>query len=123
MARILVVDDEEDLRVLTGKFLSIEGHDVDLAKGGDEAFKWMNEYDYDLVILDVIMPGKNGVQVVEDMKKTERLRDIPIILFTVLESDVMLRLTDETRPDDYIQKPFAKEEFLLKVEKLLSKAK
>jgi len=123
MARILVVDDEEDIRVLTEMILSREGYDVDLAKDGVEALKYMTEYDYDLVILDVVMPRKNGFGVVEDMKKTERLWDVPVVLFTVLGPDVRLMFTEETGVDDYIQKPFAREEFLFKVEGLLNKAK
>jgi len=94
MARILVVDDEEDIRVLIDMVLSREGYDVDLAKDGVEALMRMNEYDYDLVILDVIMPNKNGLEVIRDMKKNKRLQGVPIIIISALGTGTRLMLED-----------------------------
>ena len=123
LARILVVDDEEDVRVLTGRVLSSEGYDVALAEDGDVALEMMREKDYDLVILDVMMPNKHGLDVVRDMKRDERLREVPIILFSALGTGTRLMLEEENKADDYIQKPFMRKEFLRKVEKLIKKGK
>lgn len=71
MAKILVADDEEDIRTFTTRVLTHEGHDVTLAEDGEEAMTLMKKNDYDLIILDIMMPNKNGLQVVQHMKKTE----------------------------------------------------
>ena len=123
MTRVLVVDDEGDIRALTGRVLSREGHDVDLAKDGDEALAWMNDYEYDLIILDVMMPNRNGIEVVKEMKKNERLRGVPILLFSALGSGVKLMLEEGNKADDYIEKPFTKSDLMAKVEKLLNISK
>jgi len=121
MAKILVVDDEEDIRSLTGRVLSSEGYIVTVANDGVEALERMKENDYDLVILDVMMPNKHGLDVVRDMKKDERLKSVPIMLFTALGTGTKMMLDDENQADDYVQKPFMHKEFLRKVEKLVKR--
>ena len=123
MARILVVDDDEDICVLVGRTLSNEGYKVDLAKDGVQALESMGESDYDLVVLDVMMPNKNGLEVIRDMKNEGRLRSIPILLFSALGTGTKMMLQDENQADDYAQKPFMKNDFLVKVKKLINKAK
>ncbi|MBT3283662.1 response regulator [Candidatus Bathyarchaeota archaeon] len=123
MARILVVDDDEDICVLVGRTLSNEGYKVDLAKDGVQALESMGESDYDLVVLDVMMPNKNGLEVIRDMKNEGRLRSIPILLFSALGTGTKMMLQDENQADDYAQKPFMKNDFLMKVKKLINKAK
>ena len=123
MAKILVADDEEDIRTFTTRTLTYEGHDVTLAVDGEQATTLMNESDYDLVILDIMMPKMNGVEVVRYMKKTERLKSVPIFLFSA--SGPINNLTEEVKDmvDDYLRKPFMSQEFLQIVNKLLKKAK
>jgi DNA-binding response OmpR family regulator len=123
LARILVVDDDEDICVLVGRTLSNEGYKVDLAKDGVQALESMGESDYDLVVLDVMMPNKNGLEVIRDMKNEGRLRSIPILLFSALGTGTKMMLQDENQADDYAQKPFMKNDFLMKVKKLINKAK
>ena len=117
-AKILVVDDEHDIRALTGKMLSSEGYYVAFAEDGEEALELMKAHDYDLVILDVMMPNKHGLDVVRAMKRDERLKTVPTIIFSALGTGTRLILEDENQADDYIQKPFMRKEFLHKVEKL-----
>jgi len=119
MARVLVVDDEGDIRALTRRVLTREGYDVDLARDGSEALKWLNDYDYDLVILDVMMPNLNGLEVVRNMKNTERLEGVPVLLFSALGSGVKLMLEEGNKADDFIEKPFTKKDLMKKVEKLV----
>lgn len=82
MARILVADDEKEIRTFTNRTLTHEGHDVTLADDGELAIELMKQNDYDLVILDIMMPNKNGLEVVQYMKKDERLQSVPISLFS-----------------------------------------
>jgi len=121
MARILVVDDEGDIRALTGRTLSSVGHKVDLAKDGNEVLRWMSDYDYDLVVLDVMMPHKNGIEVIRDMKKTDRLQHIPVLIFSALGSGTRVMEEEGPRADDYLEKPFTRKEIIAKVEKMLNK--
>ncbi len=121
LSRVLVVDDERDIRTLSERILSSVGHTVDLARDGNEALTLMDEHDYDLIILDVRMPNKNGLEVLQDMKKTDRLRDVPVIIFSALGSITSMMVEEGHRADDYIEKPFTRNEFLRKVEKILKK--
>lgn len=118
-----MVDDEGDIRTLSGRMLVSVGHTVDLAKDGVEALVWLGEHDYDLVVLDVMMPNKNGLEVIQEMKNSNRLRDVPVIIFSALGSGTRLMVEEGHRADDYIEKPFTRDEFLSKVEKILIKTK
>ena len=119
LANILVVDDEADIRALTNRALSHEGHFVTLAEDGKQATLLLDQNDYDLVILDIMMPNMNGPEVVKYMKSDERLRTVPILLFSA--SGPIHNLADEVKEmvDDYIRKPFMRKDFILTVNKLL----
>jgi DNA-binding response OmpR family regulator len=79
MARILVIDDEPQLRTLLEKFLTRDGHEVDLAKNGREGLKLFTLNNYDLVITDVVMPEQDGLEVVMELKRNyPRVRIIVI---------------------------------------------
>ncbi len=123
MPKILAADDEEDIRTFTNRTLTHEGHIVTLAEDGEQAIELMNEYEYDLVILDIMMPNKNGLEVVQHMKQTERLQNVPIFLFSA--SGPINNLTVEVKEmvEDYLRKPFRKTAFLQIVNKLLTNTK
>ena len=120
-AKILVVDDEEDVLEIMDVILSVEGYEVAQAKDGNEALELMDDNNYDIVILDVMMPNKSGLEVVRDMKKNKRLRNVPIIIFTALGTSVRMMLNEENQADDYIQKPFSRKDVVNKIEKILRK--
>lgn len=122
MAKVLVADDEEDIRTFTTRTLTHEGHDVTLAEDGAQAIELMKQNDYDLIILDIMMPNKNGIEVVQHMKKTERLQNVPIFLFSA--SGPINNLTDDVKEmvDDYLRKPFMSKEFLDIVNRLINKS-
>ena len=122
MVNILVADDENDIRLFTNRVLTHEGHTVTLANDGEEATSLMKQNDYDLVILDIMMPNKNGPEVVKYMKEVERLRKVPILLFSA--SGPIHNLADEVKElvDAYLRKPFMRKEFLEVVNKLLKTA-
>ena len=122
LARILVADDEQDIRTFTNRILTHEGHDVTLADDGELAIELMKQNDYDLVILDIMMPNKNGLEVVQYMKKDERLQSVPIFLFSASGPINTLTLEVKDIVDAYLRKPFMRKEFLQIVNKLINKA-
>ena len=122
LARILVADDEKDIRTFTNRILTHEGHDVTLADDGELAIELMKQNDYDLVILDIMMPNKNGLEVVQYMKKDERLQSVPIFLFSASGPINTLTLEVKDIVDAYLRKPFMRKEFLQIVNKLINKA-
>lgn len=121
MTNILVVDDEPDILELTERLLLSNGYEVFIAHDGDEAMELLIQNDIDLVVLDIMMPGKHGLDVIRDMRKTKDLMNIPVLVFSALGSGTRLMLEKENQPDGYVQKPFRANEFLRQVEKMLAK--
>ncbi|QTD42211.1 response regulator transcription factor [Sporosarcina sp. Te-1] len=118
--RLLIVDDEERIRRLLNMYLSREGFQVDEAMDGAEALEKYEENQYDCILLDVMMPEKDGFQVLQEIRDRKDLT--PIILLTAKgeESD---RVTGfETGADDYIVKPFSPREVVLRVKAILRRS-
>jgi len=105
--RILVVDDEEDILELVRYNLAGEGFEVICADTGEQALKVAGSEQPDLIVLDLMLPGINGIEVAKALKSDDRTSDIPIIMLTAKgeEADVVLGL--ETGADDYVTKPFS----------------
>ncbi len=103
---ILVVDDIEANRNLLSRRLASEGHRVACAEGGQQALRLLAEQQIDLVLLDLMMPDINGLDVLMRMKADERLRHIPVIMITALaETESAIRCI-EAGAEDYLPKPF-----------------
>jgi class 3 adenylate cyclase len=103
-ARVLVVDDNEQSRDLLCRQLRKEGHDVEVAKNGRKALHMLRSDYFDIVLLDIIMPELNGYQVLVEMKKQKRLRQIPVIMISTLdEVDSVVRCI-ELGADEYLPK-------------------
>ncbi len=118
-ARILVVDDISANVELLEALLSVQGYDVSMAFDGYEALDKALTDDPDLILLDVMMPGLNGFEVCEQLKRQEWTRSIPIVLLTALD-----QIEDKVRgldagADDFLTKPFNKVELLARVRSLL----
>ena len=104
--RILVVDDIEANRDLLSRRLGREGHCVTVAAGGVEALEMLQREDFDVVLLDLMMPDMNGFEVLARMKADNRLRDVPAIMISALnEVDSVVRCI-EAGAEDYLSKPF-----------------
>jgi signal transduction histidine kinase len=103
---ILVVDDNQLNRQKLQMMLKIQGHTVALATDGLEALRMLNEENFDVVLLDIVMPGLDGHGVLERMKADPRLRDIPVIVISSLdETDTIVRCIEQGA-EDYLPKSF-----------------
>ncbi len=105
--RILVVDDEEDILELVRYNLAREGFQVACAATGEDALKKAGSEGADLILLDLMLPGINGLEVAKSLKKNPRTQQVPIVMLTAKgeEADIVAGL--EIGADDYVTKPFS----------------
>lgn len=117
--RILVVDDEEDILELVRFNLDKEGFSTSVAGSGEEALKHVRETLPDLVVLDLMLPGIDGLEVCRAMKREARTRDIGIVILSAKgeEADVVTGL--ELGADDYLAKPFSPKVLIARVRNVL----
>ena len=121
LTKILVVDDEDDIVELTERLLRSNGYEVSTAKDGDEALELMINDDIDLVILDIMMPNKHGLDVIREMKANKNLKNIIIMVFSALGTGTKLLLKQENQADYYVQKPFRAKVFLDQINEIMRK--
>lgn len=117
--KILLVEDEESLAVGLEFNLSEEGYLVDVAKNGKEAVKFFNNSDYDLIILDIMLPYLDGFEVAEIIRNSNP--QIPILMLTAKTNAVDKVKGLKIGADDYLTKPFHLEELLLRVRGMLKR--
>jgi DNA-binding response OmpR family regulator len=120
---ILIVDDEPDIVNLTEKFLKLGDFDTITSNNAKEAMKMVEE-NYDriaLILLDIMMPGRSGYSVLEEIKNSERYKDIVVVLFTVKSFNEDVQKGKQLGADDYIVKPFSGKELLKRVQANLEK--
>lgn len=103
---LLVVDDNELNRELLAKRLALQGFTVNSAASGEEALERMRSQSFDLILLDVVMPGLNGFEVLGEMKSDRELCDIPVIMISALDEMEAAVRCIEAGAADYITKPF-----------------
>jgi len=113
--KILVVDDEADIVALVRRILEKDGFQVVTAVDGDEALLKAEAEMPDLVLLDLVMPGKTGLEVCKILKSQAKTRHIPIVMFTALGRDVDRKLTMEAGADGHFTKPFTPETLVAEV--------
>lgn len=117
--KILVVDDEFEMRQLLRLYLQQESYCVEEAENGREAYEKIIKNDFDLMILDVMMPIMDGWQTIEEVRKVS---EIPIIMLTA-KGTVRDKVTGLSRgADDYLVKPFEEEELMARVQALLRRS-
>ena len=119
LTHILVVDDDNKIRSLLKEYLNENNFMVTAAQNSDEAKLKLNHFKFDLIVLDVMMPGQNGYELTKEIRKTN---DTPIILLTA-KGEVENRIKGlELGADDYIGKPFEPKELLLRIKNIISKS-
>jgi CheY-like chemotaxis protein len=125
-ARILLVDDDADFVESTRTVLESKPYDVIVAENGDEGVRKAKEAKPDLIILDVIMPVKDGFTAAEQLKKDPQLSRIPTLMLTAFaekhaEASIPVSRGYTLEAEDYIEKPVSPEELLARVDKQLKK--
>lgn len=105
--RLLVVDDDESNRDMLGRRLQRDGYAVQLAANGVDALRLLRSTAFDLVLLDLIMSGLDGYQVLLKMKNDPGLREIPVIMLSALDQEGGIARCIELGAEDYISKPFS----------------
>ncbi|MDC0718710.1 adenylate/guanylate cyclase domain-containing protein [Nannocystis sp. bb15-2] len=104
--RILVVDDNESNRSMLARRLEREGHTVQLADNGKSALHMLRSQDFDLVLLDVMMPEMDGYQVLEQLHADDKFRGLPVIMISALDEIDTVVKSIELGAEDYLPKPF-----------------
>ncbi len=117
--RILVVDDEPDAVELLEFNLRNAGYDVTTAEDGDEALKKARAKRPDLILLDVMLPEVDGLEVCKILRRDEQTSSVPIIMLTAKAAEIDRILGLELGADDYVTKPFNVRELLLRIKGLL----
>ena len=118
LAHILVVDDDDGIRSLVKKFLNENNYLVTTADSAEDASEKIKIIKFDLIVLDIMMPGKSGLEFVEENKK---ILDTPIILLTA-KGEAKERIEGlEVGADDYLPKPFEPKELILRIKNILDK--
>ncbi|HCC69474.1 MAG TPA: DNA-binding response regulator [Nitrospiraceae bacterium] len=120
--RILVVDDEPDLVELVKYNLIKEGFSVEHAGSGDSALKKIGGENYDLIILDLMLPGIPGLELCRILRKDEKTAGIPVIMLTAKTDEVDKILGLEIGADDYITKPFSPRELIARIKAVLRRS-
>ena len=119
--RILVVDDEQTVRDFLQRVLETAGYTVITASNGLEALEKMSQFDISLVLLDIMMPGLDGFEVLDHMRQYEE--NIPVIMLTGIQ-EVPTKIDSLTLgADDYITKPFSVDELLARIQVKLRRTK
>lgn len=120
MSRILIVDDEFSVRALLRDVLELEDYEVSEAEDGPTALASMAEQRPDLVLLDIMMPGMSGIDVLAQVRADARLRDIPVVLLTAAGDDDTTWAGWTTGASLYLNKPFDHMNLLEWIERLLA---
>jgi two-component system, OmpR family, alkaline phosphatase synthesis response regulator PhoP len=118
-AKILVVDDEVGIVNNVRAYLEREGYTVNTAEDGPSALKAARAFSPDLVILDIMLPGMDGLDVLRELRKTSQ---VPVIMLTAKESEVDKVVGLELGADDYLTKPFSPRELVARVKAVLRRS-
>ena len=119
--RILIVEDEQKLASLLRDYLAQEGFEVSVLHRGDEVEGWMRGHPVDLVLLDLMLPGKSGLEVCKALRA--RSPELPIIMVTARVDEIDRLLGLELGADDYICKPFSPREVVARAKAVLRRAR
>ncbi len=120
--KVLVIEDEADIQQLIGYHFKQAGYRVEICANGAEGLKKARESKPDLLILDLMLPGIDGLEVCRALKGDPKTRNIPIIMLTAKNEEVDKVVGFELGADDYLGKPFSPRELLLRVKAVLRRS-
>ena len=121
-SRVLIVEDEPDIRELVVHHLKREGYQVSVAASGEEALRQVQASPPDLVLLDLMMPAMNGLEVCRRLRKDPVTASLPIVMLTAKGDEIDRVLGLEIGADDYVVKPFSPKELLARVRAVLRRS-
>ena len=121
MTKILIVDDEESIRDLAQIILKDRGYEVITTGSGSKAIEEFQLEQPDLVLLDIRMPGMNGFEVCTVLKRQDFSKEVPVVMFTVSNSEDDRKLAKEAGCNGYFLKPFSSDDLVREVEKYTAK--
>ena len=121
-ARLLVVEDEWDIAALVAYHLTKEGYGVRTAGSGSEALAALSAERPDLVLLDLMLPGASGYEVLQEMRRRPELTDVPVVVLTARRDEADRVKGLELGADDYVTKPFSPRELVLRIAAVLRRA-
>ena len=123
MSSILVVDDEPDISDLVSLHLTRDGHECSCLTNGLEVVPWVIQHQPDLIVLDLMLPGQDGVTIFKRLRADSRTRAIPVIMLTA-RTQMSDRISGlELGADDYLTKPFSPRELALRINAVLRRTK
>lgn len=118
MYRILVVDDEENIREVIKEYAEFEGHQVSEACGGMQAIEMVKNNDYDIIIMDVMMPRLDGYSACKEIRK---IKQIPVLMLSARGEEYDKLFGFEIGIDDYVVKPFSPKEVMARVNAIVKR--
>ena len=119
---LLIVDDDDRIRTLLRRFLVRNGYLVTTARDAAQARRLLAGLDFDLIVLDVMMPGVSGLDAIRVIRADPTLADLPVILLTARAQESDVETGFDSGADDYITKPFSPRELASRVQALLSRS-
>ena len=120
LARVLVADDDRNIADLVRMYLQKAGYDVTVANDGDQTERLLKEQSFDIAILDIMMPGPDGLQIVRHLR---RRSELPVIFLSARSSDVDKVAGLQYGADDHVTKPFNPAELVARVQSVLRRSR
>lgn len=120
MAKILIVDDEEKIRTVLKEYAEFEGHECDEAEDGMQAVSMAKSGNYDIIIMDVMMPKLDGYYAVKEIRK---FSSVPVIMLSARVEEYDRLFGFEVGVDDYVTKPFSPKEVMARIAAVLKRSK
>lgn len=118
MAKLLIVDDEEKIREMIGKYAVHEGYEVELASDGKQALEKFKNSNFDVVIMDIMMPELDGY---ETLKRMKEIREVHCIFLTALGQEYDRVYGFDVGGEDYVTKPFSLKELMMRIKVILKR--
>ena len=119
-SRILVADDDRHIADLVRMYLTKAGYDITLARDGDETQRLLKEQQFDLAVLDIMMPGPDGLQIIRNLRKRS---EMPVIFLSARSGDIDKVAGLQFGADDYVTKPFNPAELVARVQSVLRRSR